>query len=104
MANTTFNGPVTSLNGFIGGPNPNAGVTGTPSDTEQGGSVVYSVVNATTLQIQSGPYSGQTLLATTSKANMIYTDNGASGVAIYAFSNGTNWIRCDNVSLVVSTS
>jgi hypothetical protein len=24
MASTTFNGPVTSLNGFIGGPNTNA--------------------------------------------------------------------------------
>ena len=103
MANTTFTGPVTSLNGFIGGPNPNAGVTGTPSDTEQGGSVVYSAVNATTLQIQSGPYSGQTLLATTSKANMIYTDNGASGNAVYAFSDGSNWLRVDT-RVAVATS
>jgi len=42
MANTTFQGPVTSLNGFIGGPNPNAGVTGTPEDTQQGGNSLYS--------------------------------------------------------------
>ena len=103
MANTTFNGPVTSLNGFIGGPNPNAGVTGTPSDTEQGGSVVYSVVNATTLQIQSGPYSGQTLLATVSKANLIYTDNGASGSAVYAFSDGSNWLRVDTRAAVATS-
>jgi len=103
MANTTFNGPVTSLNGFIGGPNPNAGVTGTPSDTEQGGSVVYSVVNATTLQIQSGPYSGQTLLATVSKANLIYTDNGASGNAVYAFSDGSNWLRVDTRAAVATS-
>ena len=103
MANTTFTGPVTSLNGFIGGPNPNAGVTGTPSDTEQGGSVVYSAVNATTLQIQSGPYSGQTLLATTSKANMIYTDNGASGNAVYAFSDGSNWLRVDTRAAVATS-
>ena len=103
MANTTFTGPVTSLNGFIGGPNPNAGVTGTPSDTEQGGNVVYSAVNATTLQIQSGPYSGQTLLATTSKANMIYTDNGASGNAVYAFSDGSNWLRVDTRAAVATS-
>ena len=103
MANTTFNGPVTSLNGFIGGPNPNAGVTGTPSDTEQGGSVVYSAVNATTLQIQSGPYSGNTLLATANKTVMIYTDNGASGSAVYAFSDGSNWLRVDTRAAVATS-
>ena len=37
MANTTFTGPVTSINGFIGGPNPNAGAT-RENDTQQGGS------------------------------------------------------------------
>ena len=103
MANTTFSGPVTSLNGFIGGPNPNAGVTGTPSDTEQGGSVVYSAVNATTLQIQSGPYSGNTLLATANKTVMIYTDNGASGSAVYAFSDGSNWLRVDTRAAVATS-
>jgi len=103
MANTTFNGPVTSLNGFIGGPNPNAGVTGTSEDTQQGGNVVYSAVNATTLQIQSGPYSGNTLLATANKTVMIYTDNGASGSAVYAFSDGSAWLRVDT-RVAVATS
>ena len=37
MSNTTFTGPVTSLNGFIGGPNKNAG------DTQQGGKNTYSI-------------------------------------------------------------
>ena len=103
MANTTFQGPVTSLSGFIGGPNPNAGVTGTPEDTQQGGAIVYSAVNATTLQIQSGPYSGTTLLATVNKANMIYTDNGASGSAVYAFSDGSSWLRVDTRAAVNTT-
>ncbi len=43
MANTTFTGPVTSLNGFIGGPNPNAG------DTQQGGTNTWSVTDANTV-------------------------------------------------------
>ena len=43
MANTTFSGPVTSLNGFIGGPNPNAG------DTQQGGTNTWSVTDANTV-------------------------------------------------------
>ena len=63
MANTTFQGPVVSLNGIIGGPNKNAGGTGS-NDTEQGGKVPYTATNATTLTITSGQYSGTTLLAT----------------------------------------
>ena len=38
MANTTFKGPVTSINGFIGGPNKNAG------DTQQGGKTLIQLV------------------------------------------------------------
>ena len=43
MANTTFKGPVTSLNGFIGGPNVNAG------DTQQCGKNPYTVTDANTI-------------------------------------------------------
>ncbi len=43
MANTTFKGPVTSLNGFIGGPNKNAG------DTQQGGKNTYSFASTSTV-------------------------------------------------------
>ncbi|NDB62020.1 hypothetical protein EB001_26810 [bacterium] len=91
MANTTFNGPVTSLNGFIGGPNPNAGASGTPDDTQQGGNVVYSFSNTTTLIIASGAYSGTTLLATTNRGVMTFTSNCISGNAGYVFSDGTTW-------------
>jgi hypothetical protein len=102
MANTTFNGPVVSLNGFIGGPNPNAGGTGS-NDTEQGGKVPYTATNATTLTITSGSESGTKLLATASAGAFVYVSDGASGNAVYAFSNGLQWIRCDNLSFVSPT-
>jgi len=89
MAKTTFTGPVTSLNGFIGGANVNA------SDTQQGGTVAWTVSNDTTLTIASGTRSGETLLATANEGVMVYTGDGASGNAVYAFSDGTNWLRCD---------
>jgi hypothetical protein len=41
MANTTFTGPVTALNGFIGGANTNPH-TGS-ADTQQGGNVAWTV-------------------------------------------------------------
>lgn len=89
MANTTFNGPVTSLNGFIGGANPNA------SGTQQGGSAKWEVTNDTTLTITAGTRNGETLLATANEGVMVYTADGASGNAVYAFSDGSNWLRMD---------
>jgi len=81
MANTTFTGPVTSLRGFIGGPNVNAG------DTQQGGTTAFSVTNVTTITDGSN-----TLLATANEGVMIYVSNlTASNVSGYAFSNGTTW-------------
>jgi len=97
MAQTTFLGPVTSLNGFIGGTNVNA------SGTQQGGTVAWSVSNDTTLTIATGSRAGDTLLATANEGVMIYTSNGASGNAVYAFSDGTNWLRCDT-RVAVATS
>jgi hypothetical protein len=102
MANTTFNGPVVSLNGFIGGPNPNAGGFGS-NDTEQGGNVAYTATNATTLTITSGTQSGTTLLATANAGAMVYVSNGASGNAIYAFSDGAEWLRVDTRVAVASS-
>jgi hypothetical protein len=91
MANTTFTGPVVALNGFIGGPNVNAGAT-RPNDTEQGGTVAWSVSNVTTLSISTGPKAGETLLATANQGLMIYVTNlTASNISGYAFSNGTTW-------------
>ena len=46
MANTTFKGPVTSLNGFIGGPNKNAG------DTQQGGKTLIRLRALQQLQME----------------------------------------------------
>jgi hypothetical protein len=102
MAQTTFNGPVVSLNGFIGGPNPNAGGTG-PNDTEQGGKIPYTATNATTLTIISGSESGTKLLATVNAGNLVYVSNGASGNAVYAFSDGTSWLRVDTRVAVASS-
>jgi hypothetical protein len=101
MANTTFNGPVVSLNGLIGGPNKNAG--GSANDTEQGGNVPYTATNATTLTIATGVQAGKTLLATASEGNLVYVSNGASGNAVYAFSDGTSWLRVDTRAAVASS-
>jgi hypothetical protein len=91
MANTTFTGPVVSIGGLIGGPNPNAQAT-RENDTEQGGSVAFSVTNVTTLTILTGSQSGTTLLATANKGAMVFVNNlTASNISGYAFSNGTTW-------------
>jgi hypothetical protein len=102
MANTTFTGPVCSFNGFIGGPNPNSGLTGTTDDTQQGGNVVYSFSNVTTLIIASGTYSGTTLLATANRGVMVFTSNCISSVAGYVFSDGTTWKQVNAPSSNIS--
>lgn len=84
MANTTFSGPVTSLNGFIGGPNVNAG------DTQQGGSTAWAY--STSAAVTDGT---NTLDAATNEGVMIYVSDGATGSSIYAFSDGTSWKRVD---------
>jgi hypothetical protein len=101
MANTTFQGPVVSLNGIIGGPNPNAGSGA--NDTEQGGKVPYTATNATTLTITSGSESGTKLLATVNAGALVYVSNGASGNAVYAFSDGAEWLRVDTRVAVASS-
>src|SRR6056300_368128 len=89
MANTTFTGPVTALNGFIGGANTNAH-TGS-ADTQQGGNVAWTVSNASTVTIASGTRSGETLSAVGNEGVMIYVSNGYTGNSVYAFSDGTTW-------------
>jgi len=100
MANTTFQGPVVSLNGIIGGPNPNAGSGA--NDTEQGGNVVYSFLNTTTITIASGQYSGTNLLATASRGALVFTSDCISGVAGYVFSDGTTWKQVNAPSSDIS--
>jgi len=93
MANTTFTGPVTSLNGFIGGPNVNSG------DTQQGGSTAFAVTNASTVTSSAG-----VLSAVGNEGAMIYVSNGNSGAAIYAFSDGTTWKRVNDAADISTTS
>jgi hypothetical protein len=66
MASTTFSGPVTSTNGFIGDIKvPTYTVASAPSASDAGAGTI------------------------------IYVSNGAQGSAIIAFSDGTNWKRSD---------
>ena len=66
MANTTFSGPVTSTNGFVGDIKvPTYTVANAPSASSAGAGTV------------------------------VFVSNGAAGSAILAFSDGTNWKRSD---------
>jgi hypothetical protein len=102
MANTTFTGPVVALNGFIGGPNSNA--HSGADDTQQGGSVAYTVSNASNVIIASGQNSGQTVSAVGNAGVLLYVANGNSGSAIYAFSDGTTFLRVNDLSNISATA
>jgi hypothetical protein len=97
MATTTFTGPITSLNGFIGGPNVNAGGNGA-NDTQQGGTNPWGYQSNTAI------YDGtNTLDATTNEGVLVYVQDGANGAATYAFSDGTTWLRCDTRANISAT-
>lgn len=66
MASTTFSGPVTSTNGFVGD---------------------IRVPTYTVLTAPSASAAGA--------GTLIYVSNGAGGNPILAFSDGTNWKRSD---------
>ena len=66
MASTTFSGPVTSTNGFVGD------------------------IKVPTYTVASAPSASSAGAGT-----LIYVSNGAAGSAILAFSDGTNWKRSD---------
>ena len=95
MANTTFTGPVVALNGFIGGPNPNA------QDTAQGGKTPWTVSTSNVVQNAT---TGETLSAAGNEGVMIYVQDGFSNAPTYAFSNGTAWIRMQTTSVVIATN
>jgi hypothetical protein len=66
MASTTFSGPVTSTDGFVGDIKlPTYTVATAPSASDAGAGTI------------------------------IYVSNGAGGTPILAFSNGTDWKRSD---------
>ena len=66
MASTTFNGPVTSTNGFVGD------------------------IQVPTYTVATAPSASDAGAGT-----LIYVSDGAAGTAILAFSDGTNWKRSD---------
>lgn len=78
MASTTFSGPVTSTNGFVGA------VTGS----------VTGAVRVPTYTVAGAP-SAASLAGT-----IIYVSNGAAGSPVLAFSNGTNWLRVDTLATI----
>jgi hypothetical protein len=73
MASTTFSGPVTSTNGFVGD------VTGD----------VVGLVQVPTYTVLTAP------AATSIAGSLIYVSDGAAGSAILAFSDGADWLRSD---------
>ena len=66
MASTTFNGPVTSTNGFVGD------------------------IQVPTYTVATAPSASDAGAGT-----LIYVSDGAAGSVILAFSDGTNWKRSD---------
>lgn len=73
MASTTFSGPVTSQNGFIG------------------------AVQVPTYTVAAAP------AAASATGTVIYVSNGAAGSPVLAFSNGTNWLRVDTLAAISAT-
>lgn len=71
MASTTFSGPVTSQNGFIG-------------------DLVGAVAGAVTLPTYT--VTSANALATKPAGQIIYVSNGLAGAPCIAVGNGTNWI------------
>ena len=74
MANTTFSGPVTSTNGFIGD------------------------IVVPTYTVASAPSA-----ATAGAGIVVFVSNGAAGAAILAFSDGTNWKRSDTGGTIAAS-
>lgn len=93
MSRTTFSGPVKSDNGFEGD------ITGNITGNVTGnltGNVVGSIVLPT--YTVSGVPS-----ASANARRLIYVSNGAAGSPVVAFSNGTNWLRCDTLAAISAT-
>lgn len=81
MASTTFSGPVTSQNGFIGA------FTG-------------DVVGA--IKVPTYTVAGAPSASTAGAGTIIYVSNGAAGSPVLAFSNGTNWLRVDTLATIAA--
>ena len=74
MASTTFSGPVTATNGFVGDIKvPSYTVLTAPSASDAGAGTI------------------------------VYVSDGAAGSAILAFSDGSNWKRSDTGDTIASS-
>ena len=85
MANTTFSGPVTSTNGFVG--NVTGNVTGVVTGSVTLPTYTVSTANA---------------LATKPAGKIIYVSNGLAGAPCIAVGNGTNWISPAGTAIAAS--
>ena len=74
MASTTFSGPVTSCDGFVGD------------------------IKLATFTVASAPSA-----ATSGAGTLIFVSNGAAGSPILAFSDGTNFKRSDTGGTIASS-
>ena len=76
MSNTTFSGPVTATNGFVGD--------------------VVGLVQVPTYDVDGAPSAAGIAGA------LIYVSNGAAGAPILAFSDGTDWLRSDTGAAIAT--
>ena len=74
MGSTTFSGPVTSTNGFVGD------------------------ITVPTYTVATAPAAD-----TAGAGTLIYTTDGAAGSAILAFSDGTDWKRSDTGATIAAS-
>jgi hypothetical protein len=81
MASTTFSGPVTSTNGFVGS------ITGD----------VVGAVKLTAFTVATAPSA-----ATAGAGTMIYVSDGAAGSPVVAFSDGTDFLRVDTLAAIAA--
>ncbi|MBK7490958.1 MAG: hypothetical protein IPI17_02330 [Nitrosomonas sp.] len=82
MATTTFSGPVVATNGFTGA------VTGNVTGNLTG------LARVPTYTVATAP------AATSIAGTLIYVSDGAGGNPVLAFSDGTNWLRCDTLATI----
>ena len=82
MASTTFSGPVTSTNGFVGA------VTGD----------VTGAIKVPTYTVATAPSASAAGAGT-----LVYVSDGAAGSAILAVSDGTNWKRSDTGGTIAAS-
>jgi hypothetical protein len=77
MASTTFSGPVTSTNGFVGD------ITG--------------AIKLPTFTVGTAPSA-----VTAGAGTMIFVSNGAAGSPVVAFSDGTDFLRADTLAAIAA--